>query len=168
MEATANTLVLGLGNALLSDLGVGIEVVHWLRRRRPRMPGVDLVRAGLVNVSLACVVSHYRGLIVITALPRGSAPGAMASWTDAQMDRLLARQAADEPTLRDLQRLLLNNPRLPERRALLSIEPASGHVGRGLSRAVASSVPLAVDQVEGLLASWWPDPLPAALPAGAA
>ncbi|HEY5719913.1 MAG TPA: hypothetical protein VIW02_05985 [Gammaproteobacteria bacterium] len=151
MEATANTLVLGLGNALLSDLGVGIEVVHWLRRRRPRMPGVDLVRAGLVNVSLACVVSHYRGLIVITALPRGSAPGAMASWTDAQMDRLL-----------------LNNPRLPERRALLSIEPASGHVGRGLSRAVASSVPLAAGQVEGLLASWWPDPLPAALPAGAA
>ena len=65
VKTSPKTLVLGLGNAMLSDLGAGIEVIHRLRRRRPRPPDVDLVRVGLVNVSLAQVIGQYANLIVV-------------------------------------------------------------------------------------------------------
>ena len=75
VKSSGRTLVLGLGNAMLSDLGAGIELIHRLRRRRPRPVDIDLIRVGLVNVSLAQVVGEYAKLIVVEARPVGGEAG---------------------------------------------------------------------------------------------
>ncbi|MDX1595043.1 MAG: hydrogenase maturation protease [Gammaproteobacteria bacterium] len=154
VRTTQKTLVLGLGNAMLSDLGAGIEVVHRLRRRRPRLPDVDLLRAGLVNVSLARVIGEYDGLIVAEARPVGGDPGTVVELHGRRMDRFLREQTGDDASLADILALLDSDHHLPKHRALLVVQPASARVGHGLSRPVAAALPAVLARIEAFAHDW--------------
>lgn len=148
------TLVLGLGNAMLSDLGVGIEVIHRLRRQRPRAEGIDLVRAGLVNVSLGELIRVYDRLIVVEARPIGGEPGRIVEFQGPRMDEFLRHQTGDDAMLADLLGLLEAAGSLPSRRALLVMQPASAQVGHGLSRPVAATLPELVERIQARARAW--------------
>ncbi len=158
MDASANpipkTLVLGLGNAMLSDLGAGIEVIHRMRRCHTRPRAVDLVRAGLVNVSLAQVISQYEGLIIVESRPIGGQPGNIVELQDRRMDEFLLQQTGDDATLADIFGLLKPTGQLPTRRALMVIQPASTQVGNGLSKPVATALPLLIKRVVTRADDW--------------
>lgn len=159
MDSTAvppssKTLVLGLGNAMLSDLGVGIEVIHRLRRQRPRPEGIDLVRAGLVNVSLGELIGVYDRLIVVEARPIGGEPGRIVEFQGPRMDDFLRHQTGDDAMLADLLGLLDAAGRVPARRALLVMQPASAQVGHGLSRPVAAALPEMLERILTRARGW--------------
>ena len=158
MDASANpspkTLVLGLGNAMLSDLGAGIEVIHRLRRCHTRPHTVDLVRAGLVNVSLTQVISRYEGLIIVESRPIGGPPGNIVELQDRRIDAFLLQQTGDDATLADIFSLLEPTGQLPTRRALMVIQPASTRVGSGLSKPVATALPQLIKHVVARAEEW--------------
>lgn len=154
VKANTKTLVLGLGNAMLSDLGVGIEVIHRLRRLRPRPAGLDLVRAGLINVSLAQVIGEYDRLIVVESRPVGGEPGHIVELQGRRMDAFLLQQTGDDATLADIFHLLEPSARLPARRALMVLQPGSARFGHGLSRPVAAALPQLIQRVLERAASW--------------
>jgi hydrogenase maturation protease len=153
-EPLPKTLILGLGNAMLSDLGAGIEVVQRLRRRRPRPADIDLVRAGLVNISLAQVISGYASLIVVESRPIGGEPGNIVELQGRRMDQFLLQQTGDDATLADIFGLLRPSGRFPARRALMVLQPASARVGHGLSRPVAAALPQLIERVLERAAGW--------------
>lgn len=153
-EPLPKTLILGLGNAMLSDLGAGIEVVQRLRRRRPRPPDIDLVRAGLVNISLAQVISGYASLIVVESRPIGGEPGNIVELQGRRMDEFLLQQTGDDATLADIFGVLKPSGRFPAQRALMVLQPASARVGHGLSRPVAAALPQLIDRVLERAAGW--------------
>jgi hydrogenase maturation protease len=69
------TLVLGLGNPILSDDGVGIHVIPALSSRR-LPPGVVLAEASIGGLRLLEIVSGYRRVIVVDAIQvREGCPG---------------------------------------------------------------------------------------------
>jgi hydrogenase maturation protease len=47
------TLVLGIGNTLLSDEGLGIHLLHYLSRKYPHLPGVTYLDGGTLSFTLA-------------------------------------------------------------------------------------------------------------------
>lgn len=157
-EPLPKTLILGLGNAMLSDLGAGIEVVQRLRRRRPRPPDIDLVRAGLVNISLAQVISGYASLIVVESRPIGGEPGNIVELQGRRMDQFLLQQTGDDATLADIFGVLKPSGRFPAQRALMVLQPASARVGHGLSRPVAAALPQLIDRVLERAAGWHAPP----------
>jgi hydrogenase maturation protease len=59
------TLILGLGNPILSDDGIGIVLA---RRLEKRLPDVDVATANMVGLDLLEVIGGYRVLFVIDAL----------------------------------------------------------------------------------------------------
>jgi hydrogenase maturation protease len=154
VKTSGKTLVLGLGNAMLSDLGTGIELIHRLRRRRPRPAGVDLIRAGLVNVSLAQVIGEYANLIVVESRPVGGAAGTLVELQGHRMDAFLRQQTGDDANLADVLTLLEAEGRLPERRALMILQPGSARVGHGLSRPVAAALPELIERVLTRAGEW--------------
>lgn len=147
VKTSPKTLVLGLGNAMLSDLGAGIEVIHRLRRRRPRPPDVDLVRVGLVNVSLAQVIGQYANLIVVESRPVGGEAGSLVELQGPRMDAFLAQQTGDDATLSDVLALLETDGHLPRQRTLMLVQPGSARVGHGLSRPVSEALPEMIERV---------------------
>ena len=68
------TLVLGLGNPILTDDGVGIHVVRDLAGRLDRSD-VDVAEASLGGLRLLDVTAGYDRLILVDAIQAGGRPG---------------------------------------------------------------------------------------------
>ena len=70
-------LVLGIGNLLLRDEGVGIHVVNELNSRYLFSENVTLVDGGTLGSRLIGVMSDCDALIVVDAVKNGGAPGSL-------------------------------------------------------------------------------------------
>jgi len=66
--ATPKTLVLGLGNTILGDDGVGICIVREMRRLWAGDPDVELVEASLGGMVLLDLIAGYDRLIIVDAI----------------------------------------------------------------------------------------------------
>ena len=68
------TLVLGLGNPILTDDGVGIHAVRALARRLNR-PDVEVAEASLGGLRLLDTAVGYDRLVLVDAIQAGGRPG---------------------------------------------------------------------------------------------
>ncbi len=152
----ASTLVLGIGNTLLSDEGVGIHVVRALESHAARRPGVTCLDGGTLSFTLAGQLSAHDRLIVVDAARTGSSPGSVRCFEGEAMDRYLSgnRASVHEVGLADLMDIARLTDRFPERRALVGIEPQAIDWGEAPSAVVARAIPGAVAVVLALLDRW--------------
>ena len=70
-----NTLVLGIGNRLLADEGVGVHAVELLASEHPDLPGISCIDGGTLSFTLADTIAAHDNLIVVDAARFGGAPG---------------------------------------------------------------------------------------------
>ena len=70
-------LILGVGNLLLSDEGVGVHAVNKLMKEYSFPPCVTLMDGGTLGISLMEYLLNCDYLIVIDALRGGHAPGSV-------------------------------------------------------------------------------------------
>lgn len=150
------TLVLGIGNLLLTDEGVGIHVVRYLARHYAVLPGIDYVDGGTLNFLLAPRIEKVDRLVVVDAANLGATPGAHRTLHGEDMDRFLqgSGRSAHEVGLLDLLAMARLAGRLPAQRALVGIQPASLEWGEGPSPAVARAIPHAAQEVVRLVKRW--------------
>lgn len=150
------TLVLGIGNTLLSDEGLGIHLLEYLRARHPEIPGVSWVDGGTLSFTLAPLIEEHENLIVLDAAQLNRAPGAIRLLTGAEMDAFVGhgKRSVHEVGLIDLLTIARLQERLPERRALLGIQPAEFGWGDHPGAAVSRAIPEAAAQVLNLIHSW--------------
>jgi len=149
-------LVLGVGNTLMSDDGVGVRLLERLQSTAPPMAEVDYVDAGTLSFILLPRIQACDALIVLDAAHLDETPGAMRTLTGPDMDEFLrtARCSVHEVGIRDLLDLARLTDSLPERRAFVGIQPKEIGWGDALSPEVAAAVPEAVARVLELLAEW--------------
>ncbi|HPP83063.1 MAG TPA: hydrogenase maturation protease [Rubrivivax sp.] len=149
-----DVLVLGLGNRLLGDDAAGPLVVDALARSA--RPPARLRDGGTIGLALLPEIEDARGLIAVDAAMFGAAPGTVRVFEGEAMDRQLGgtKRSAHEVALADLVAAAALGGRLPERRALVAVEPRSTALGLEPSAAVAAAIPRLCDAVDGLLARW--------------
>lgn len=70
-------LILGVGNVLLADEGVGVHTVRRLQEEYDFPPGVKLMDGGTLGISLMEFIQDCDHLIVIDAVRAGRAPGSV-------------------------------------------------------------------------------------------
>lgn len=75
--ARGSILILGIGNLLLADEGVGVHSIAALQRQR-LPPGVDLLDGGTGGFHLLECLRNYREVILIDATVDGRAAGTVA------------------------------------------------------------------------------------------
>ena len=66
--------VLGIGNELLSDEGVGVYTIKELEKKGP-IPGVEVIEGGTDGFGLINVITDTDYLIVVDSLKGGGEPG---------------------------------------------------------------------------------------------
>jgi hydrogenase maturation protease len=81
-----NILVLGIGNLLLRDEGVGIHVVNELNSHYRFSANVSLVDGGTLGSRLIGVLSDCEVLIVVDAVKNGGAPGSLYRLESADLN----------------------------------------------------------------------------------
>lgn len=150
------TLVLGIGNNLLTDEGVGIHVVAHLAALHPCEPGLTYVDGGTLSFTLAEPIAVHDNLIVVDAARLGERPGTVRCLEGTAMDRYLTgnRHSVHEVGLTDLLDIARLSDTFPARRALIGIEPATTEWGEAPSALVAPAVSEAADLVLAMARRW--------------
>lgn len=151
-----NTLVLGIGNTLLSDEGLGVHLLDYLRSNYPELPGVTYLDGGTLSFTLAPEIEDCDNLVVLDAAQLGAEPGAVRLLVGADMDTFIGqgKRSVHEVGLVDLMTIATLLNRLPANRALLGIQPAEFGWGETTSAAVSRVIPEAASQVVALLYKW--------------
>ncbi len=155
-ERSADIVVLGIGNSLLGDDGVGIHAVARLRSE-PGENDVTLIDGGTLNFTLLEYIEGAGGLVVIDAAELAAEPGSVSVFEDAAMDSFVSRsgrRSVHEVGLTDLLSMAALRNRLPKHRALVSVQPQQLDWSENLSPPVARGLVEACAQTRRLVAGW--------------
>lgn len=137
-------LVLGIGNTLLADEGVGIVAMQELEALLGARKDIEFIDGGTLSFTLAVPISECDALLVIDAAELEAAPGTVRSFESDAMDRFLGenrKSSVHEVGLLDLRAISLLTGYWPQRRALIGIQPAFVGWGEALTPAVAAALP---------------------------
>jgi hydrogenase maturation protease len=151
-----SVLILGIGNTLLTDEGIGVHLVERMRRDVGEIDGVEYLDGGTLSFTLAEPIAHADGLIVVDAARMGTTPGTLQVFHNDEMDRYLSgnRSSVHEVSLTDLMDIARLSECLPEQRSLVGIEPASLEWGRDPSDTVNSTIELGISEILSILKKW--------------
>ena len=83
----SRTLVLGIGNTLLADEGVGVHSLEALRRQYADFADIEFLDGGTLSFTLAGPVGECDELIVFDAANLNAAPGTVAQVVQAAVAR---------------------------------------------------------------------------------
>lgn len=150
------TLVLGVGNTLLTDEGVGVHVINHLQANHPQTDTTYL-DGGTLSFTLAGDIEDNDQLIVIDATELKEKPGTVREFIDNDMDEFLGGKrnlSVHEVGLLDLLNISRLADRLPKRRALIGIQPKTIDWGEQPSPEVAAAIPLACQKTINLITEW--------------
>ncbi len=155
-SAPANVLMLGMGNVLLGDDGVGIRLVERLRTD-PAFGAANFVDGGTLSFSLLGLIETTDAMLVTDAADLGEAPGTVRLFENEAMDRFLAssrRRSVHEVGLCDLLDMARLLDCIPRRRALLCVQPCTIDWTEALSPPVARAFDAAAARAGAVLRYW--------------
>lgn len=146
---STDILVLGLGNLLLSDDGLGLRLLKALAAEGAPAEFLD---GGTQGLALLSHLDGRRALIILDAVALGAPPGAVHV---LQGDAITAHRAATAHGSNALELLaiarLLGD--LPPSVTIIGIEPDCIRTGIGLSPAVEAALPEALARAREALES---------------
>ncbi len=146
-----NTLILGLGNSLRGDDGVGPAVIEKLRNHPDLPPNVDLVDGGTAGLETAVYLQNRQKVIIIDAADVGCPPGTWRRFTLAEAQLLMgaAQMRGTLHTVGLAEALALAEALdiMPETLIIFGVQPEHVDWELGLSTAVASCIPDLCSQV---------------------
>mgnify|MGYP005839818355 CR=1 FL=1 len=150
-----HTLILGLGNILLQDDGVGVRVVEQLAERFSLPEGVAALDGGARGLALMPFLEGVRRLIVIDAVRTGAPPGTLYRLEGDEIPAFLGPKISPhQEGLADLLWAAKAVGPCPDQIVLLGVEPAAVDTGLTLSPEVAAQVAPLVEHVRRELARW--------------
>ncbi len=151
------TLVLGIGNPILQDDGIGVHVVQQLKASTTNNSQVNFLDGGTLSFSLIGEIEAATNLIVIDAAQLDDLPGSVRVFLGEEMDLFLGRQknsSVHDVTLIDLMSIALLSDRLPINRALIGIQPEIIDWGTEPTLAVKNAIPSACNLTLELIEKW--------------
>ncbi|MGB3916073.1 MAG: HyaD/HybD family hydrogenase maturation endopeptidase [Thiothrix litoralis] len=149
-------LVLGIGNILLQDEGIGIHLLNFMERCFPAFPDVTYLDGGTLSFTLASDIEEHDHLLVLDAVELNAAPGTLCCYENEAMDHFLgtAKRSAHEVGLLDLMDIARLTDHLPKHRALIGIQYQTFGWGEQPTQRVKHNIPLAGRLAANVLQKW--------------
>jgi len=148
--------VLGVGNVLMGDEGVGVRAAEALRGRVP--DGVRVVEAGALGLELLAEFEAASRLLILDCVDAGMPAGRVLRLRDAG---ITGSPRPNSPHLSphelgvgDLLSLAALHSKAPEEVVVLGVQPASVAPGLELSPEVAAALPRLVREALGIITRW--------------
>jgi len=154
------TLVLGLGNLVHSDDGVGIHAIGLLQKdaRVPR--GVILMDGGTQGLSLIPHIAGFPRLLVIDAVDVGEKPGTLVRLEGDALQTLPGKPSVHQLRFADLMIAMKLLDEAPEEVVVIGVQPQSTEWSAELTPPVRESMDELLKVVLAQLETWaaLPDP----------
>ncbi len=143
-----NLIVLGLGNVLMGDDGLGVRAVERLARRFAPDGATRVLDGGTLGLALLPYLEDAEEVLLVDAVRTRGAPGELVRMEAEEIaPNFDVRLSPHEIGVVDLLRGASLSGRRPEVTVLLGIVPAQVEFGVHLSRAVEQALPKLVDRI---------------------
>ncbi len=145
-------LILGIGNILLRDEGVGVHVIEKMQNT-PLPEDVELVDGGTAGVDLLDMLAERKKVIVIDAVQADCEPGTILRFTAdelTQPDRI--GMSLHELGLGEALKMTKQLGCAPQDVVVFGIKPKDISCGLELSEQIAESIPKVVELVAAEIA----------------
>ncbi len=143
----APVLVLGVGNILLRDDGAGVHLVNRMPLLSAGWNGaVEFLEGGTQGLALLSEIAGRSALVLLDAAALGALPGTVHVRRDGEVLDLCRRGGtAHEGNAGELLAVAGLLGELPQRIAMVGIEPLLLETGIGLSDPVRRAIPAALE-----------------------
>lgn len=141
-------VVLGVGNIILADEGVGVRVIEALERDYVLPAGVGIIDAGTSGMEMLEDLSHLDFLLVVDAIAAGQPPGTLVRLAGDEVPVFFRRNLSPHGIgLSDVLAALEFMGAEPGETLILGVQPVSMALSTELTPAIAARVPELVAQV---------------------
>jgi hydrogenase maturation protease len=131
-------VVLGLGNPLMADEGIGVHLIERLAACADEYPSVDFIDAGTGGLSVLHHIEGRRKAVIIDCAFMDEQPGTIRRFTpeEVRSTKVLAHQSLHEADLMRIIAMARQLGQAPEQIVIFGIEPERIAPGQMLSRAL--------------------------------
>ncbi len=150
-----STLVLGIGNLIMTDDGIGVRVVQRLAEEYSFPPEVEIIDGGTLGLDLLPLLEGLDRLLIIDAMETGSPPGTIRRLSGEEIPIAFeSRLSPHQVGLKDLLAVsrLMGNP-LPDM-VLLGVQPACIELGMELTPPVEAQLDCLIGRALKELEQW--------------
>jgi hydrogenase maturation protease len=141
-------LILGIGNILLKDEGIGVHVANELQKAQ-LPPDVEVMDGGTMGIDLLFYIEGRKKVIVVDTVKAGEDPGTMYRFTDKDLsfkkDLLRTAHGID---FSDVIRTSQMMGTKPDKVIFIGIEPLDMSEGMELSPLIAGRIPAIIGLVK--------------------
>jgi len=150
----SRVLVLGVGNILYHDEGVGVAAAARLAARN--LPGVEVLDGGTLGLALLCEVEGRDDLLLLDAVAGSTEPpgSVMVLGPETIEKGLRACLSAHQLGVSELLATASLTGRAPERVAAVAMVPESLDLGLGLSAVAEAALGPMVERAVDVLEGW--------------
>ena len=145
-QEPSRVVVVGVGNVLLTDEGIGAHVVRRLAEL-DLPPAVELIEAGTMPVECLGRVADIARLIIVDAVNAGGPPGAIYRLPVSQVAHAGPQLSLHELTLAEALMTWRSRGLDESRTVIIGIQPHSITWGTELSQPIAEKMPIILDTV---------------------
>jgi hydrogenase maturation protease len=132
-------IVLGIGNLLMSDEGIGVHLVQRLSDFADEFSNVDFVDAGIAGVTILHLIAGASKAIFIDCAYMDEEPGAIRRFTPREIEdnRTIANLSLHEADLLKIIEMARQLGQCPDEIVIFGVEPQVVKSGCELSKTLA-------------------------------
>jgi hydrogenase maturation protease len=150
-----SVLILGLGNALMTDDAFGPRLIDALQARFRFPAAVAVLDGGTLGLDLLPRLEGIEKLLVVDAVAMGAPPGTVFRLQGEEVPRAFAgKLSVHQMGLQDLLAVAELQGHLPAELVVWGVQPESIEMGLELTEPVAAAMEVAMAGVAGELRSW--------------
>jgi hydrogenase maturation protease len=142
-------VLIGLGNLLMTDEGIGVRVIQELIRTERIPSDIEALDLGPGGLTVLHAMNEMDEAFFIDCAFMGEEPGTLKRFRaeDAQTVKVQARQSAHEGDLFETLELAKRVGQCPDKIVVFGIQPEIVELGADLSTTLEAQLPAYVDAV---------------------
>lgn len=149
------TLVLGVGNTLMGDEGVGVHVIERLLAGYKIPEEVHVLDGGVLGMDLLYYLEGIENLLLVDAVETHKEPGTIIRLEDDEVPAFLSMKISPHQVgVPDMLAAAKFKDMYPKRLVLWGIQPELLEMGLELSPLIASKVDTLTENIVGQLKAW--------------
>ncbi len=155
MTIAKRKVVLGLGNILNCDEGLGVQALKLLDAQYSGQTDFELLDGGVLGLNLLMIVEECSHLLILDSVNVGAIPGTVVELRKEQIPLYAGvKMSQHQITFQEVLGLANMRGFLPEHIHLVGIQPENLSIGLDLSSKVEQALPEVVTKAINVLENW--------------
>ena len=151
---SSGTVVVGVGNTILSDDGVGVHAARLLQADSRVPSSVTVLDGGTLGLELLPYISDASRILFLDAVNSGSIPGTRVRMTGKDLLGLSGGWSVHQLGVADLIATLAFASTKPQDIVVLGVQPANTDWGTSVTPSVEAALPQLVEAALAQLRQW--------------